>query len=69
MKNIIFDYVLNKPIAICETQDAAHAVAECLSYMKNGNAIYGLFQMGLVTYQEALAKGGAAALNDLVTGA
>jgi hypothetical protein len=41
-------------LAITANNDTAHTVAEALSYSRNGNAIYGLFKIRIMSRQELL---------------
>lgn len=52
MKRIIYNFKTNEVLAIAQTQEMAHLLAETLSYLSNGNAIYGLFGIRLVDHCE-----------------
>lgn len=52
MKNIILDTNNDKILAIACDEKTAHNIAECLSYIANTNAIYGLFGIKLATKAE-----------------
>ena len=51
-RTIIFDTASKQILAIAQDEDMAHMIAECISYKRNRNAIYGLFQMQLVQPDE-----------------
>jgi hypothetical protein len=55
MKHAVYDYETNKIIAIAQDADMAHSFAEVLSYKRNGNAVYGLFKMGIRDFDEMLS--------------
>jgi hypothetical protein len=52
MKRIIYNTKSNQVIAIASTTDTAHSIAECVSYIDNGNAIYGLYGIRIVNHAE-----------------
>ena len=52
MKRIIYDTKNDQVIATCQSQELAHQMAETFSYIRNGNAIYGLFGIRLVDITE-----------------
>lgn len=63
MKNVILAYKENQVIAICESEEMAHSLAECVSCLRvsptlcdgrKGNAIYGLHGLRLVSVYELL---------------
>ena len=56
MKHAIFDYSSNAILAICESADLAHSMAEVISYKRNGNAIYGLFKLGTLDLDSLLSS-------------
>lgn len=68
MKNIIFDYSSNVPLAIASDESDAHSIAEIISYKRHSNAIYGLFQIGLISWRECIDAGHGDKLNKLVSG-
>lgn len=56
MKHALIDYAQNKILAICEDSELAHSMAEVLSYKRNGNAIYGLFKIGIQDLDSLLSS-------------
>lgn len=52
MKRIIYNHKTNEVLSIAQTQELAHTLAETLSYIANGNALYGLFGIRLVDLSE-----------------
>ncbi len=52
MKTVVWNYKTKSVIAFAESENEAHGIAECVSYMRYGNAIYGLFQIGLVCVED-----------------
>lgn len=62
MKNIVFDLNTQCILAICETQELAHSTAELVSYLRHGNAIYGLFQIKLLSRSELFEERGSVTL-------
>ena len=64
MKRIIFDTKNDVVIATCESQELAHQMAETISYIRNGNAIYGLYGIRLVDFSEVTS----AAWNKFMSG-
>jgi hypothetical protein len=52
MKRIIYDTKANEVIAIAQTQEMAHVIAESYSYVRNVNAAYGLYGCRLVDFAE-----------------
>ena len=52
MKRIIYNNRTNQVVAVASTSDTAHTLAETISYINNGNAIYGLFGISIISHAE-----------------
>jgi hypothetical protein len=52
MKRIIYNTKTNEVLALAATNELAHSMAETISYITNGNAIYGLYGIRLVVHSE-----------------
>lgn len=55
MKHAIYDYATLRILAIAQDADMAHSFAEVISYKRNRNAIYGLYQIGIRDFDEMLS--------------
>lgn len=53
MTNIIYDEKNERVLAIAESEEMANYLAECICYIRNGNSIYGLFGIQVVSMSAA----------------
>lgn len=44
------DHARDDIIAICDSKETAHTLGETVSYLRHGNALYGLFRMEVVRF-------------------